>query len=65
MRNKRIAYRLMIPGFLLGVGFAVMALGVFGRNQFSDSDRLCFGASSCIAFVLGFVGVWFDMRSRS
>jgi hypothetical protein len=57
MSNARLALQLIIPGFLLGVMFACLALGVVARGVFDVSDRAYFGFASFICFGFCSIGV--------
>ena len=56
MGNVRLALRLIIPGFILGVIFACLASGLVAPGVFEGPDRAYFGFASCIGFGLGALG---------
>jgi hypothetical protein len=62
--NARFGLRLMIPGFLLGVVFAGLALGLVAPGVFDAADRLYFGFASGLGFIAGILGLFMLLWRR-
>jgi hypothetical protein len=57
MYNIKLALKLIIPGFVLGVIFAALALGVAGPGVFDTSDRAYFGFAAFLGVGVGCLGI--------
>jgi hypothetical protein len=57
MYNVKLALKLIIPGFLLGIIFAFLALGLAAPGVFDTSDRVYFGFAAFLGFGVGGLGI--------